>query len=247
MTEISLLFLGAPTVLFDDRPYLFERTKSIALLSYLVVTARPQSRDWLAHLLWSDSKSGRTQVRVALAELTSTPLVQYLATTREQIGFNSEGVTTDIPTTTKSQSPVVADMDILHTIYRGDFLQGLTVKNAPDFERWQRTQTTRYRLWFESQLESIVQQCLRQEQYHLAIPHVEKVLEHDPLNERFCRYAILLWSKLSERHRAVNIYQRLQTELAPFDMQPEHTTQLLFQQLDSARWIQLQDIAELFD
>ena len=72
MTSLHLKLLGPPQLLLDNKPLSeFTYQKSVALLSYLVVTNETLSRSALATLLWGESSeaNARAQLRTALAEL----------------------------------------------------------------------------------------------------------------------------------------------------------------------------------
>src|SRR5262249_16958944 len=54
MKQLSLRLLGAPQVAYNERPVSLRLHKELALLIYLAVMSRPQTRIALATLLWPD-------------------------------------------------------------------------------------------------------------------------------------------------------------------------------------------------
>src|SRR3954464_7088807 len=68
---LTISALGAPHFQIGDKPIVFARRKTAALLLYLAVTRRRHARDVLANLLWGDmpQQSAAANLRKALAEL----------------------------------------------------------------------------------------------------------------------------------------------------------------------------------
>src|SRR5918996_1025211 len=66
---LRLQLLGPPRVEVDRVPIEVDTRKAIALLAYLAVTGRPQSRDHIAGLLWPEY--GRERARAALRRTLS--------------------------------------------------------------------------------------------------------------------------------------------------------------------------------
>ena len=87
MKTLSIFLLGSPRIEVDGRPVSIQRRKVIALLAYLAVTARPQSRDTLATLLWSDhdQSSARSNLRRDLYWLKKAIGEAYLEIDGEQV------------------------------------------------------------------------------------------------------------------------------------------------------------------
>jgi hypothetical protein len=71
MSLIRMYFFGTPRIERDGSSIPFQRRRTLALLAYLVVTGRPQSRDGLAALLWpeEDPAAARASLRRELSRL----------------------------------------------------------------------------------------------------------------------------------------------------------------------------------
>src|SRR5262245_34572961 len=71
MASLRLYALGFPRVERDGHPITLNLRRALALLVYLAVTGRPQSRDGLAALLWpeSDEREARARRRRTLHRL----------------------------------------------------------------------------------------------------------------------------------------------------------------------------------
>lgn len=238
LSDIALFLLGAPQLRRGETSLLFERSKTLALLAYLAEMRRPQSREWLANLLWPESHTGRTQVRVALSELRQTALAPHIQTTRGQIALDLDAIDCDLTRFAQLCPPAKhyadltpPDADALLNVYRGDFLTGLSVRGAPAFERWQTERAAAYRIRFESHAEATLRTHITQEQHDAALRLTLFVLATDPLNEVFCRYAMFLWSQRSQRARAIAVYDTLREGLREWGLAPEAQTRALYQHL----------------
>ena len=67
MARIKLHVLGPTRLECSGQPITLNLRKALALLVYLAVSGRPQSRDALATLLWpeSDQSEGRARLRTS--------------------------------------------------------------------------------------------------------------------------------------------------------------------------------------
>jgi DNA-binding winged helix-turn-helix (wHTH) protein len=158
MSHLSLAFLGAPQVHHAGRMLTFRTRKALGLLVYLTVAGGMHSREKLTALLWpeSDQEQGRASLRNtlvylrnALSETSDSP---HLITERDALGFDfSSAFELDIHTlqTAFKQAHTHARAEGLEARmrrtllshlqdaveqYRGDFLQGFSLDDTPDFD-----------------------------------------------------------------------------------------------------------------
>ena len=81
--ELRVRVLGTTELAVDGRPLAgLASAKATALLVYLAMTGRPQSRSALAGLLWSDlpEATARANLRLALTKLRRSLPAQLLVT-----------------------------------------------------------------------------------------------------------------------------------------------------------------------
>ena len=71
MTQLIIRLLGAPGIERDAAPVTVDTRKAIALLAYLAVSGRSQTREALAALLWPDydDQHARAALRRTLSAL----------------------------------------------------------------------------------------------------------------------------------------------------------------------------------
>ena len=90
--SLQLTFLGAPRLTLAEQALNELLTpKALALFAYLAVTGKSHTRDWLAHLLWSDvnNQQARNNLRYLLPDLRRV-VGDYLTITAQTIGFNRQ-------------------------------------------------------------------------------------------------------------------------------------------------------------
>ena len=159
--RLKLTLLGKPCVIQDGGPLTgLVYKKSLALLAYLAVTGRAHSREALAGLLWgrSPEANARASLRKVLADLRPK-VPSHLAVTRHEIAFDQESPywldveafdrqavkairRRDGPLSDKDVAALAKAVDL----YRGDFLEGFYVHQAPAFEEWVLLERERLRL-----------------------------------------------------------------------------------------------------
>ena len=89
MVQWKFLLFGSPRLQRDNQPVTLNRRKALALLAYLAVTHRPQSREALATLLWpeQDQSKALTNLRGELYQLRKLLGQEVLQIEQSQIGL----------------------------------------------------------------------------------------------------------------------------------------------------------------
>lgn len=147
---LALHLLGPPRVEIDGEAIAFPRQRSLALLVYLAVTGEQQRRDTLAALLWPESADARGSLRRELSSLKSAlGGGNWLDADRESVALTGD-VWLDVGdflTAVESGDPADAPVHLAQAaeLYRGDFLSGFTLADAPDFDDWRFFQGEEYR------------------------------------------------------------------------------------------------------
>jgi DNA-binding SARP family transcriptional activator len=140
---LELKLFGPPEITIDGAaPTGDLLAKDLALLYYLAVTGQPHSRTSLALLLWGDltDAAARGNLRKALATLRNS-LGSLINTERDYVSLAQEQVQCDVRAFEQRALENVhagnADqMKAAIVLYRGEFLSGFVVRNAPDFDIW---------------------------------------------------------------------------------------------------------------
>jgi DNA-binding SARP family transcriptional activator/TolB-like protein len=148
-----LLLLG-PLQVFQNgspRPQPPSR-KVLALLAYLAMVARPVSREKLCELLWDVADDPRGELRWCLSKLrplVNGPKAIRVIADRKQVHIETNSFDVDAllvarHTQATLNSGSSSSLRSLLTLFRGDFLEGLSVERAPAFENWLAGQRHRF-------------------------------------------------------------------------------------------------------
>ncbi|QOZ54055.1 tetratricopeptide repeat protein [Bradyrhizobium sp. CCBAU 53338] len=123
-----------------------------ALLAYLAVAGRPVSREKLCELLWDVADDPRGELRWCLTKLRSLvdgPAAIRLIADRKQVQIEADALDVDALRVAREAPAALSggatsDLRSLLALFRGDFLEGLSVERAPSFENWLAGQRHRF-------------------------------------------------------------------------------------------------------
>lgn len=220
----------------------FMSNKAPALLAYLAMHPHAHQREGLAALLWgeladADAKNNLRQVLTNLRKVVEP----YLTVTRETIGFNPHvAYFLDVEAferqlaTARDQSPAqqMSTLQVATALYRGDFMAGFFVRDAPEFEEWLLAQKARLREIALHALHTLSGLQMSHGHYDLAIASAGQALAIDPWREEVHRQLMLALARTGQRSAVAAQYRRcqhiLQQELG---VEPSAETQNLFSRL----------------
>lgn len=238
MAGLQVFLLGGfQAHLSPGRPLAFHAKKAQALVAVLAV--RPgerHTRQKLAALLWGDTsdKQAANSLRQTLFMLrktlagTSSALVE----TDRAIAFMADAIDVDVVSFERLVAEGTPDaLERATELYRGDFLDGLDVNEAP-FEEWLRTERERLR-------EQAVEAFARLLAHHVnacdwthAIGTATRLLGIDPAQEPVHRALMRVYARQGRRASALRQYELcvavLQRELGA---EPEAETKQLYREL----------------
>ncbi|HEU4322060.1 MAG TPA: AAA family ATPase [Roseiflexaceae bacterium] len=231
---LRIALLGAPSVSSAGAPLRgFVSAKVQALLFYLAVTRRPHSRSALAALLWGDmpESDARANLRVALANLRQIA-GPYLSIGRDQIAFASDAHywldvdvfqsrlrLLDLPAAGHDDQALQTALDL----YRGDFLEGFSLRDAPDFEEWALLQREQMRQIALQALHTLAAGAAERGAYSAGIAFANRLLALDPWREETHRQLMLLLALSGQREAALTQYEachrvlRVELGVAPLE------------------------------
>ncbi|MBE7534662.1 MAG: hypothetical protein HS124_02890 [Anaerolineales bacterium] len=240
-TNLSLSYLGSPQI---TRSANFISNKVPALLAYLVVTRRAHSRDKLAALLWGEmpDADAKNNLRQALANLRKF-FDDQLTITRDSIEFTGDGFVDSLEfdsalRSASSLDPQPASVILTDSLrlYRGDFLEGFHVRDAPDFEDWMLTERARLRELALQALHTLTQFHTSRGHFTEAMTYASRLLTFDPWREEAHRQLMLLQARTGQISAALAQYETckkiLERELG---VQPSLETTALYEKIRAAR------------
>ena len=240
MPQLQLHFLGNPELHLHGRPVKWPTRKTLALLVYLVVTGRVQTRDTLTALFWPESTTGqgRAALRNTLAYLRQVlddRATHYLLIEREALGFDLKADSElDLDRVTaavhagRSATPDTVLLQAAIDLYRGDFLTGFSLSDAPEFDHW----ASRQREHWHRQIEQVCHRLLQWQQANGdtggALATLNRWLAINPLNELIFRQLMQLHLASGNREAAQRAYDACRAMLAAeFGAEPSPETAAL--------------------
>jgi DNA-binding SARP family transcriptional activator/tetratricopeptide (TPR) repeat protein len=241
MSRLSLALLGTPEVRHAGRLVKFRTRKELALLSYLAVEGGMHSREQLTTLFWaeSDEANGRTTLRRLLAYLRETLAdpagPSHLRIEREALGVNATSdmdldlhalahaatLTPEVSTAQHGVSDeqgrprsLLAPLQHAVSLYRGPFLQGFSLKDAPDFDDWMRLQRELWHRRVSLVFERLTSVHWQRKECSEVVELASRWIAHDPLNETAHQYVIEGYLATGDRTTALRTYESYRRKLA---------------------------------
>jgi len=252
--ELRLTLLGSPHLFVDGEDKILRERKAVALLAYLAVQRTVQSRDTLATLLWPehDQQRARANLRYLLWSLRKTVGEGWLRADGDQIALTGAGkIRVDVEEFRQHLAAwrahshaadtycaaCVESLEAAEKLYRGDFLQGFTLDDSPQFDDWQFFQAEELRRSLAAGLEALVEQQIVQQNYESAIGHARRWLALNPLHEPACRALMKLYAWAGQHEAAIRQFHQcslaLQEEIG---VEAEDETLQLYAQIRNRRF-----------
>lgn len=218
---LEVRLLGEPEAQVDGKPIDVDTRKAIAVLAYLAVEG-PTTRDTLTALLWPEAPPDRARatLRRTLSALRTGVGRDHLESDRDRVVLTGS-LRLDVrdfeDELTATHGHDHEPRDVCHEciphlarvadLYRGHFLEGFGVGDAPEFEDWARTAGEAFRLRAGEALNRLGMAMAASGDYAAAISAVARWLELDPLHEPAHRLLMLLNAWAGDRPAAMSAYR----------------------------------------
>ena len=253
MNTLFISGLGSPQIVLNDQQVKIKRRKAVALLVYIAVERRSQSREYLSGLFWPEyeQSSAYAYLRRTLWEIKDALGDGWLEISREWVGINlSTNFQTDVNQFqallqgVKDHDHPFAEpceqcIDQLETaicLYRGDFLSGFSLSACSQFDDWQFLQSEIVRRTFRESLHNLVNALEQRGRISEAIPYAQRWLAIDNLDESSHRKLMTLFAKDGQVHAALRQFELCRTFLTTeLDIAPEMETTNLYHQIRERR------------
>jgi len=231
--SISLKLFGGFSARDASGKELSLRTRKIrALFAYLAVNAdKPQPRDRLMSLLWSDrserqARQSLNQALVAIRRVGED--VRLLDSNGERITLHGDAISSDVE---RMRSLAVNHPANAADLYGGPFLDGFSIPD-PAFEEWLRATRSELQSLACKVLERAAAAAEDQGNVAEAILNARRLNALEPLNEDAHRRLMRLLHRSGDRALALRQYQTcakiLREEL---DVEPDARTRQLFDEI----------------
>ncbi len=245
MSSLSLALLGTPAIQYANRPIVFPTRKALALLVYLSVEGGTHSREKIAALLWpeSDTNQARTTLRSTLALLRAAlgESATQLIATRDSLAFDTASEYTldvhliraaaraarDISEPNKT-SLLLDQLQVAASAWRGDFMDGFLLGDAPEFDDWATLQREALHRAAARVCDSLTFLLIDRGELPQALEIAGLWVERDRLSEAAHRRLIQAHAVAGDRSAALKAYEICRTMLAhELGVEPEPETEAL--------------------
>lgn len=248
---LEIYLLGGLTIKKNHQPVegLVSR-KAEALLTYLVCTGRPQSRETLGDMFWDDRSQTKAlgNLRVILTSLRQH-LGDYLNIDRQTVTFNlASHYRLDVAELSQTMAGInqahsdgellpaatVARLEKVVDLYHGEFLAGFNLRDAQRFEEWARFERERLQQLAIEALKLLVASYLRSGNYQTGLTYAARLIELDSFSEAAHRQLMLLLIRTGQRNAALRQYEICRQILADeLGVEPMDETTRLYQRIRS--------------
>ncbi len=239
---------GIPSIKKGNAEVSFPYKKAKAIFFYLLVNNH-STRDELASLFWdelSDSLA-KKNLRNALYQIRSILGDDILLSSEKSLVV----LNTDIITYTNPEA--LSEPEIFIKAYKGEFLQGFSIKNAPLFEQWYTQAKQQYKeKYIQNLYISINEEKTKPEiNWNKIIKYAKLLTEVDDFDER--AYQILLegYKNTKAYSQAIESYNKLKSTLErELGIEPDEATTAIFNDvldaMNEKRQTTVSDFSEFF-
>ena len=253
MAHLTIRLLGPVQIALDGEPVTgFDSEKARALLAYLATEPdRPHRREVLAEMLWPGRPEGaaRANLRHTLAGLrrvledqTGRPPV--LLPARHTITFNgASDAWIDVAAFSallpaqQANSPLADPPTVQHLedavqLYRGAFLEDLSLADSAAFEEWRVLRHEQFNRLVLDALRRLAESYERHGEYEQALAHARRHVDVEAWDEAAHRQVMRLLALTGQRTAALAQYEACRALLADeLGIEPESETIQLCQRI----------------
>ncbi len=247
--RLTMQFFGSVQLHLENQNVTADAgAKSMALLAYLAVAApQPVARERLLGVLWADKAedAARYRLRHTLWDLRKLLGKQHLQANDTTCWLDGEDLWSDVIEFQRgcltlsidrrqvdAASADVMALQALADLYRGDFFDRVTVREAPLFEEWCLSARERLQLLYQEVLWRLAQAHQAAGDETGCVQTLNRLIEADPLRERTYRALMQAHVRQNDRAAALRVYKQcalyLQREL---EVPPSPETEELYQSI----------------
>jgi DNA-binding SARP family transcriptional activator len=213
-----------------------ESRKALGLLCYLCCQRKPVPRAQLAALFWGEKAEmrGRGNLSRVLNSIAHE-LPGCIEANRHTIAFRHHDqfwvdiVQFDMLSASKKLHLMIAATEL----YRGEFLEDLTVKECPEFDLWLTAERERWRQRVAQFFQTVINHHAERGEYEQGLRFAARLLTLDPWSEEVHRQKMLLYHLSGQRTSALAQFELCKQMLADeLGVEPSRETLLLRRQIE---------------
>ncbi len=209
--------MGPPRFSIDGRQFEIPSAKARALFCYLVATRQVHSRDRLAGFLWPEvpERNALASLRTALYDIRraiGSRAGDYLFVERTRVAFVADSPhqldVADIERVSPEHPETdLAGLERAVEAYGGEFLEGLSLPDAYDFDDWVFLERERLSNLYLNAMCRLGEHYASGNDYAAALGIALRVLAVDPLREDVHRAVMRYHAALGQRSAALAQYR----------------------------------------
>jgi DNA-binding SARP family transcriptional activator len=214
--SLRIQLLGPPQIEHDGDPLDLPGYRPLALLAYLLVTGKAHSRQHLVDLLFEGADDPRAALRWTLTKLRKVIGRDYILADRQEVAFDFE---------TDYWLDVTAFEAGQVELYRGEFLEGLALREAFRFEDWAFFERERLKSSYQQGLAKRIEAHKRAGDDEAIVETAHQLLRLDNLREDWYRTLMAAYARLGRRDAALAQFEQCRQVLkAELDVEPVKET-----------------------
>ena len=211
-SSLEIHLLGAPKIFLNGQSVDNLRRKNRALLYYLAAHGQLLTRDSLLVFFWPDHDRADAQpiLRTMIHDLRKH-LREAFPADDKTVALAPDAVI-DIKIFTKVLQSPMTDMPALTNalaLYRGDFLEGFSLVDSPQFEDWAASERERYRLMAMRGFADLARRYEGLRDYPSALETMSRALAFNPFQEDLQRDVMRLLYLNGDRAGVIRQYEAL--------------------------------------
>jgi len=197
----------------NDIPLSISRKKHRAIIYYLAANNKPVSKEKVQFIFWPDSNptSAKHNLSVYLYEIKKY-FPNLIFNDREYLRI-TESTDVDVRLFESGLSNVDAigqsDLKDMIDLYLGDFLDGFTLLDSPEFESWKTMEQEHYVSLYIRGLAGSAAYHKNKGDYQQSIMDLQEALNLDPLQESLYREIMLLHYKSGDYLKVSQTYSKI--------------------------------------
>ena len=241
--RLSLRLLGPPEASLEGLPVRFRIKKELALLCYLAAEGGRHPRRELAELLWpeSEERHARADLRAVLHKLRKTlkedgahdGVARFFVIESNRLELEPREIELDLEAFEAAVSlarretslggrsaaaggrrELIGRLQGDLELYRGEFMEGFSLEDAPEFELWLEAERARWRQVFGELCERLSRLEGEEGLIAEAIGTARLWVRQAPLEETAHRRLMELLSSAGESERALLVYEGFRNTLS---------------------------------
>jgi DNA-binding SARP family transcriptional activator/tetratricopeptide (TPR) repeat protein len=231
-SPLEIQLFGIPQVLLNGKHVDGLRRKNRALIYYIAAQERRSTRDKILAFFWPDHERSAAQpilrnmiheVRKYLGNMfqADDQVIAFAPDTFVDAQFFSA--------TLNSRSSDLQQLIEALNLYKGDFLDGFTLSNSPQFEDWVVSERERYRLMAMKGFADLSHRQETKREYPAALESIRRALAFNPFQEDVQRDVMRLLYLNGDRAGVIQHYEFLRKLLdEEMGMPPMPETRALY-------------------